>query len=364
MESYEIVYDRAISDIEEIIKNELIELPEEQKINFNEVQTVESNLDAWDYCFALAIGLAGVTITSSKMFSKYLNDIHKAASGQKGDFSFFQEFLGDILKHKGDFIDKADKTFKNRFGKNAYGLFHRLLWGHDILAVGKDNPFALMIKQKGWFGIIQAFRHLLADTMSKQGLPAPGSSFLDYIFTDETGKAHESNYLIKIAQSLSEEAFGNKANAQEVYAHLATIRFQDISGGVVVRVLSEAYIRARKIEDKLRCVEIKFIAYAVSFFGEAVVGMIRQKGIPYINIPVATAMTKEFLQFCVIDAAETHKLYKTTDEIIKTDDDIIGKYEKLNQMVPKYISAEDCFESLNQTESNIDNLILFLGECE
>lgn len=129
-------------------------------------------------------------------------------------------------------------------------------------------------------------------------------------------------------------------------------------------MLSEAYIRARKIEDKLRCLEIRFIAYAVSFFGEAVVGMIRQKGIPYINIPVATAMTKEFLQFCVIDAAETHKLYKTTDEIIKTDDDIIGKYEKLNQMVPKYISAEDCFESLNQTESNIDNLILFLGECE
>ena len=139
MESYEIVYDRAISDIEEIIKNELIELPEEQKINFNEVQTVESNLDAWDYCFALAIGLAGVTITSSKMFSKYLNDIHKAASGQKGDFSFFQEFLGDILKHKGDFIDKADKTFKNRFGKNAYGLFHRLLWGHDILAMGSKG---------------------------------------------------------------------------------------------------------------------------------------------------------------------------------------------------------------------------------
>lgn len=360
MDNYEITYNQAVTDIDNVIENELAVVEEELSFNIDEVQTSESTLDGWDYCFALAIGLAGVAITSSEKFAKYLADIHKAASGQRGDFTFFQQFLGGILKHKGDNID----LFQTRRSSNTNGLFHRLLWGHDILSIGKDNPFYLMKKQKGWFGVIQALRHLIADTMSKQGLPAPGSSFLDFIDTETTGKVPDSNYLIKIAQNLSEEAFGNKAHAQQVYAHLATIRFQDIAGGVVVRMLSEAYIRARKIEDKLRCSEIRFIAYAVSFFGEAVVGMIRQKGIPYINIPLAIAMTKEFVQFCVIDAIETHKLYKTTDEIIKIDERLIADFGKISQWVPEYKTAEDCFETFEQAEENIDNLIAFMGEDE
>lgn len=360
MVDYEMAFSRAVGDIENIIENELSEVEEELSFDIEEIQSSDSSLDAWDYCYALAVGLAGVAITSSEKFGKYLADIHKAANGQSGDYSFFQQFLGDILKHKGDNID----LFRTRSGNNPYGLFHRLLWGHDILSVGKDNPFLLMIKQKGWFGIIQALRHLLADTMSKQGLPVPGSSFFDYAFTDDAGKAHDSNYLINIAQNLSVEAFGNKAHAQEVYAHLATVRFQDVSGGVVVKVLSEAYIRARNIEDKLRCAEIKFIAYAVSFFGEAVVGMIRQNGVPYINIPVAMAMTKEFVQFCVIDAAETHRLYRTTAQIIRTDEELIAEHERLDQLVPKYVSAEECFEALNRAEENIDRLAELFGEEE
>lgn len=360
MVDYEMAYSRAVADIENIIENELSEAEEELSFDIEEVQSSESTLDAWDYCYALAVGLAGVAITSSEKFGRYLADIHNAASGQRGDYSFFQQFLGDILKHKGDNID----LFQTRSGNNTYGLFHRLLWGHDILSIGEDNPFFLMMKQKGWFGIIQALRHLLADTMSKQGLPVPGSSFLDFVFTDDAGKSHDSNYLIRIAQNLSVEAFGNKAHAQEVYAHLATVRFQDVSGGVVVRVLSEAYIRARRIEDMLRRVEIRFISYAVSFFGEAVVGMIRQNGVPYINIPVAIAMTKEFVQFCVIDAAETHKLYQKTAQIIKIDEELIAEHERLDRLVPKCVSPEECFEALYNTEENINRLAVLLGEDE
>ena len=154
------------------------------------------------------------------------------------------------------------------------------------------------------------------------------------------------------------------ARQQASPAHLLIVRFQDVSGGVVVKVLSEAYIRARNIEDKLRCAEIKFIAYAVSFFGEAVVGMIRQNGVPYINIPVAMAMTKEFVQFCVIDAAETHRLYRTTAQIIRTDEELIAEHERLDQLVPKYVSAEECFEALNRAEENIDRLAELFGEEE
>ena len=359
MDNYEIVYNQAVVDIENIIENELSAVPEELQFDIGEVQASESTLDAWDYCYTLSVGLAGVAITSSKKFAKYLEDIHKAASGQQGDCSFFQKFLGNILKHKDDNID----LFQTRSGKNPDALFHRLLWGHDIFAAGEDNPFALMMNQKGGLGIIQALRHLLADTMSKQGLPFPGSSFLDCVFTDEKGM-HNSNYLIKIAQNLSEKAFDNKTHRQEIYSHLATIRFQDISGGVVVRVLSEAYIRARKIEDKLRRAEIRFIAYAVSFYGEAVVGMVRQKGVPYINIPVAIAMVKEFVQFCVIESMETHKLYKTTNEIIKTDEELIGEFERISQLIPERTCAEDCFESLNNAEENTSLLIEVLGEDE
>ncbi len=43
------------------------------------------------------------------------------------------------------------------------------------------NPFAMMIEQEGSVsgGALQATRHLMADTFSKQGLPFPFSSYLD-----------------------------------------------------------------------------------------------------------------------------------------------------------------------------------------
>ena len=161
MQSYEIVYDRAISDIEEIIKNELIELPEEQKINFNEVQTVESNLDAWDYCFALAIGLAGVGITSSKMFSKYLNDIHKAASGQKGDFSFFQEFLFSAPLFCGaeDIL-----TLTDSFGKHYFHYFCFLFSAYYSLSQREKTPASFQRRPKsGGQSTIMSRQSILAE---------------------------------------------------------------------------------------------------------------------------------------------------------------------------------------------------------
>ena len=77
-----------------------------------------------------------------------------------------------------------------------------------------------------------------------------------------------------------------------------TIRAQDVVAGTVAKLLTELYFKIRKIEDKIRCAEIQLIAYSVNFFGEAVAGMIKQKGVPYINIPLGSAAISAFIRFC------------------------------------------------------------------
>lgn len=281
--------------------------------SYNSPIKCESRLDGWDYCYAIALGLSGAFITTSQKLDEYLADIHKAASESAGDYDCFQKLMGRLLHHKGDFIDKVDASFKNRSGDNAYGLFHRLLWGHDVISINKDNPFYLMFQQKGMTGIVQAVRHLLADTLSKQGLPSPGSSLLDYI--DENQK--NSNYLIKISQELSLEAFDNKAMAQEIYSHMFTIKAQDLTFASVVFIMTIAYAKARKIEDPIRKSEIRLISYFISFWGKAVIGMIRQKGIPYISLPLATAMMTEWVRNDYLYRKRIKQLKTDTDDIVR-----------------------------------------------
>jgi len=229
-------------EIENSIASQFCEDKLEYFIDTEMVEKSESTLDGWDYCFAIAIGLAGAFISTNEAFGKYLDEIHKAASGTSGSYDFFQTAVGKLFNHQGDYIDIIERPFKNRNGGNADCLFHRLLWGHDILDFGEDNPFKLMYKQKGTIGLLQAVRHLIADTCSKQGLPMPGSSFFDFEYEDN-GKIKTSNYLIKVSKQLSEEAFGLKNKGQEIYSHLFTIRSQDVSGGAVVKILSFIYLK-------------------------------------------------------------------------------------------------------------------------
>lgn len=358
MDNNEIAYQNALSQVEESITRTLSGI-EDLPVAVSVIdEKSESALDGWDYCYAIAIGLAGIYISTNASFAQYLDEIHKAASGASGDYDFFQTVLGNLLHHKGDAIDSINGTFKNRNGTNAYGLFHRLLWGHDPLSIGVDNPFRLMFQQRGMFGIVQTVRHLLADTASKQGLPLPGSSFFDIV--DENDKT--SNYLIKIAQNLSQETFGNKAKAQEIYAHIATVRAQDIAGGIVVKSLSELYFKARKICDDIRCAEIRLIAYAVNFFGEAVVGCVRQNGVPYINIPLATAMAFSFGYFCHLNSKKVHLLSERTDELHTETEELMYKHDKFIVKLPSYKDGVAYIEALDETDKNYYELISFFGE--
>ena len=354
----ELTINNQLDKVEEMFLEELDKFQVPITWECPDIESSESSLDAWDYCFALAIGLCGMYIATNKQLSVYLDGIHKAASDVEGDYDLFQSFLGTSLHHKGDYIDSLNGTFKNRNGENAYGLFHRLLWGHDVFSIDKDNPFKLMLEQhKGLSGILQAIRHLLADTTSKQGLPLPGSSFLDY--KKENGNI--SNYLISIAQNLSEEAFGNKANAQEIYAHMMAIRAQDVTAGIVVKLISELYFKIRKIEDKIRCAEIQLIAYAVNFFGEAITGMIRQNGVPYINIPLALATVSAFTRFCYWNNIEIKELAQKTNEIHSNVMLLENEEQFLSSLIEDK-SDGTYISSLEDAENNYNDVLSFLKE--
>lgn len=358
MDRFEAEYQAALINVEDSISR----IIEDPALLSGEIavdaEKIESNLDGWDYCYAVAIGLAGVLISTHEELGHYLDQIHKAASGASGEYDRFQTFLGNILHHKGDHIDVMGDTFINRDKQNAYGLFHRLLWGHDILDAGEDNPIKLMYEQDGLRGILQAVRHLLADTTSKQGLPLPGSSFLDV--HDVNGK--RSNYLIKIAQTLSDETYGSKAKAHEIYAHMTTIRAQDVTAGVVVKSMAELYFLMRGVDDKIRRAQIRLIGYTVNFLGEAIVGSIRQQGIPYINLPLAGMMVTSFTNLWHLDSKEIRDLQRETNRLTAETEATLSSFDPCETILPKRTVVGDYIHAYHQAEANVDELLDFFGE--
>lgn len=326
-------------------------------IDVDAIEKSDSQLDAWDYCFSLGIGLAGASISTNEQLGTYLNDIHHAASGATGDYSKLQAFLGSLLHHKGDAIDKlaTEKTFINRKYDSAYVLFHRLLWGHDVLSFHDDNPFKLMFDQQGVSGILQAVRHLIADTTSKQGLPIPGSSYLDYV--KEDGKL--SNYLILISQNLSKESVGNLRNAQAVYSHMFTVRAQDIMSGGAIAGLNTMYFKVRGITDTIRKIQIRLISYSVAFFAQAILGAVKQGGVPFVNIPLAAVIFKNLGQLYYFNIKEVRDLRDKTYELIAADDELVNQVSANGEDVPSYNNADKYLLELEKQEKSVDSLLDF-----
>ena len=138
---------------EELYNNSLLKLTdlsnEIQKeltfeVDYEKINSIESTLNTQDYCFAFLFGFLGAFISTNKALEQYLKDIHNSASGQPGDYDSFQTLMGSLLHHKKDSMD----TMKNRSFEDTIISFHRLLFGHDILSLNRDNPFYLMIQQK------------------------------------------------------------------------------------------------------------------------------------------------------------------------------------------------------------------------
>ena len=65
MDTFDITYHTALDTLESSISDSLasFELPLESDIQA--ILKSESSLDAWDYCYAIAIGMAGVFIATN-----------------------------------------------------------------------------------------------------------------------------------------------------------------------------------------------------------------------------------------------------------------------------------------------------------
>lgn len=284
----------------------------------------ESDMDGLDLVVCLCIAAACMYITTSVELEKWLVGVPDAASGKSGDYDFLQRTLGELLYHKGDNMD----VFSTRKGDDPWRVFHRLFFGHDPLSFNhdvNDNPFYLMYEQQGMPGIVQASRHLIADTCSKQGLPLPGSSHLDY--TNENGRPW--NYILDLVQGLSVEVYGDKLHAEEIYEHLATIRAQDVEGGLLAQRLTDLYLSERGITDVIRVAQIRLLAYSLSFWAESMRGVALQHGIPYINYKLAAAMAKAYATLLRASNRRTMMLAAETDRLVESGNRAMNDFAML-----------------------------------
>ncbi len=337
--------------------NDVFTISDEEKNIIDDAKPIDSDLDKVDYCFSIMFGVLGVFIATNKELENFLKNVHDAASGNVSGKNSVEKFLGKMLEHKGSYMDKPlgvdPHKYINRQGETANGFFHRLLYGHDILSPSSDNPFFLGIKQYGPFlGVVNTIRHLIADTMSKQGLPIPGHSLLD-------SKSNGSNYIIDLCSELKKSTGTNK-QINEIYSHLATIRMQDIIDLGLVTALNEIYFSVRKIDDDIRKIQFRIISFSVNFFGQAIYDMCKQNGIPYINFPVASAMIKNVVMLYVKSNQETRKLRKITNELINKSNNLEADYYEVSGDLVSYETAEEYIEELERGQKNVDEMIDFM----
>lgn len=350
--SYAELYESSLKQIDKLngeLVNANIDLNNLTNIKFDKIS---SNLDGYDYLFSIIFGILGATISSSKSIEEFCNQIHNHSSGKKmNNSNTLQAFIGDILKHKGDSIDKVSGSFINRNGQMADIGIHRLLWGHDILSLNKDNPFYLLVKQHGILqGVLQVFRHLIADTFSTQGLPLPGHSYFDYI--KDNGKT--SNLLSKLSTDMVNN---DKIESNKNFQHLFTIRAQDVASQGLVWASSKAYFYARGIEDSTRMRQYKVLSYGTNFFAHAIIGTIRQNGIPYINWPALSGVIKEIAGLYIDSYKEIKQLELITNSIVDENIKIERQVFNTGTSLITYNSSDGYINELVSQDRIFNNLV-------
>lgn len=310
----------------------------------------ESTLDTYDLAVVFIAGIIGGVFSSSRQVENLFQNIHDGSSvkNPKG-------ILEKILHHAGDEIDKGGSFITRNGDRPAFG-FHRLFFGHDILSLNDDNPLLLMIGQYGFLkGPIQLMRHLIADTFSKQGLPMPGHSFLDYI--KDNGQT--SNYLVELTKKLSE---GTNVNSVEAFNHLFSIRMSDaISQGLTWAIIS-AYIKYRGIEDKIKVSQMKLSAYSISFFTNAIAGMKRTGGLPYINWITFGMMAKEFYTFIKANYNEIKILEEKTACIVQNNIELEKRVLATGSNIKTYNNSEEFITDIEKTSHSFDSMTNFFEE--
>lgn len=358
-----------------------------EKVVADAIENCPSNLDAADFVYALTIGILSAILDTNDKTAELLNEIHQVASGEKTTDNPFIEALGKLLHHSGDWMDKVPTNKTNKNGKPVLSYVsratpkaegagnvwvtenapsatgpHRIFWGHDIFSCHEDNPFAILIRQYGvGRGVIQALRHLTADTCSRQGLPLPFSSYFDYIICEEDGKQKVENRLLDFCQQYSKEVFARKQGGfnNEVFNHMFSLRMQDILASGFVAAGLAVYAKGRKIEDKIRLCQLRVIGYMGAAYGSAVIGAAAHGGIPYINWPAFAALAKNVAQMIRTSKEEIETVILETERLVQE-----GNILALSERSLRNEAAADLLNALNKSglDSGRNALINYFEE--
>jgi hypothetical protein len=310
-----------------------------------------------DIAAMLIFGVLGAALSNNEKLENYLDDIHTDASSNNPT-----TLLGKLLHHKGDNIDVTTRN-----GETWAPYLHRLYGGHDIFAFNKDNPFYILVKQYGLpKGILQAVRHLLADPFSKNGGVLPFSSYLDFI--NEKGEV--DNYLDAWAREISK---GTELNAQEAYAELFAIKAQDIGATTVTAVLVNVYVKLRNLIDKqnnktnekyfskIALSQLKIIALLANIVANATWGMIKNKGVPKINISGISLLLIEIIKFFGRSYKDLYGLENKTNDIIAQVNILEEGILKLGEKLPSYENYWEYQEEINRGYNNISKFVEIAG---
>lgn len=332
---------QSLDDLQEKLKSQKLDF---ESLVAEAAKNIPSNLDKYDLLFSISFGIISALITTSGKIDEFFNSIHEDASLDKP-----QKLLGKLLHHAGDYMDKVPvptenggtvKKYISRFNDKSPGP-HRIFWGHDIFSFKKDNPFYQLSNEYGVLkGIFQAFRHLIADTFSKQGLPIPFSSFFDYSKTVD-GEDIVGNRLLDFCRKFEKE-LGKKWGTDyskfddPAFSHMFSIHFQDIISQGLAFALTQGYFRARSITDKMRQIQFTLICYSVNFFGTCIIGAAKSGGIPYISWPALTAVIKELCKLCRTSRRETKALLKITASLVERNKELEKRVMATGSDLPSY----------------------------
>lgn len=346
-------------DLEQYIKNQSFDYETELS---EALIMCPSKMDSFDLLFSIAFGCLGALLDTNEKIQSFLDEIHKTSNSYNPKSNNkIMDVLAKLLKHTGDWIDKVPivqedgtvitKSVNRGAQEIADGVWsgktdlpHRIFWGHDIFSLSQDNPFLLEIRQYGfWKGIIQAIRHLIADTCSKQGLPIPTSSWWDK--AGEEGK--RSNGLLDFCQRYAEEALGSKQKGanNKVFNHMFSIHMEDVLSDGLVRAGVWAYSEARSIEDDMRKQQLEIVAYTTNLLGSAVIGFV-QTGIPKINWVSFRRLIKAFFKLIKSSNERIQLLWAKTEALFSEteglDNLVKEKQRKIEQEIVAMLKDTDC----------------------
>lgn len=315
--------------------------------DYSKISRLGDELSWFDVLSVVVFGFVGGAISNNDQLKDFMDNIHTDASSNNP-----KTILGKLLHHKGDVIDHTTRN-----GEDFATYLHRLYGGHDPFSIGHgDNPFVLLCEQYGIpKGIIQAIRHLIADTFSKQGGTLPFSSFLD--FKKEDGSI--GNFLDEWSK---EVAKGTGLNPQQVYSELFTIKAQDLTSVLITDVLVKAYVKIKTLQNpnnffsKTGISQLKIIALLTNVLTSAIWGAAKHNGVPNLNIPAIFKLIVEIINFFVLNYKDLGKMTKEIKKFEMKVSLLEKEIYQRGESLPTYETLDEYVKEIDTQYQSFDKL--------